>query len=155
MTGRPVRVIGLGAPLRGDDAVGREVARRLRAHAPPGVEIHDSDGETAALVELLEGARAAILVDACRSGAAPGALRRLDAAAGPLPAGLGAVSTHGLGPAEAIELARALGVLPPRCLVYAIEAARFDPGAPLTPAVALAAERAAERILEDLALPHV
>jgi len=32
-------VIGIGHPDRGDDAVGRAVARRLRARAPEGVEI--------------------------------------------------------------------------------------------------------------------
>jgi hydrogenase maturation protease len=44
-------------------------------------------------------------------------------------------STHALGVAEAIELARALGRLPARLEVYAIEGARFTAGAGLSPAV--------------------
>ena len=88
------------------------------------------------------------------SGAAPGTLRRLDVSSRPTPAGLGSVSTHGLGLAEAVELARALGELPPRCLLFAIEAAEFSPGAPMTPAVARAAGTAVAAILKDIALAH-
>ncbi len=78
------------------------------------------------------------------------ALRRLDAAAGALPSDLATLSSHGLGLAQAIELARALGTLPRRCLVYAIEGARFTAGAPLTPAVARTAATVARQILREL-----
>jgi hydrogenase maturation protease len=41
-----------------------------------------------------------------------------------------------VGLADAIELARALGRLPPRVTVYGIEGERFDTGAPLSDSVA-------------------
>jgi hydrogenase maturation protease len=90
-------------------------------------------------------------VDASASGAAAGTVRRLDARAGPLPAASFALSSHGLGLAAAIELARALGQLPPRCIVYAIEGASFAAGAPLTPAVAEAAAEVTRRIAGEIA----
>ena len=61
-------------------------------------------------------------------------------AATPLPRGALGMSTHGFGLAEALELARALGQLPRRCIVYAIEGASFETGAPLSPEVAAAVD---------------
>jgi hydrogenase maturation protease len=146
-------VLGVGNPERGDDAVGRAVARRLRGALPEEVEIAEHDGEATALLALMDGAGAAYLVDACASGAEPGTLRRFDAAAAPLPSGAFGVSTHGFGPAEAIELARALGQLPRRCIVYAIEGGSWETGAPLSPRVAAAAALAADRLRAEILEP--
>ena len=143
-------VIGVGNPDRGDDGVGHEVVRLLAGRTPPDVGLLRHGGEATGLLDCLHGADAAWLIDAAASGAAPGARRRLDAAAGALPGDLAALSSHGLGLAQAIELARALGTLPRRCLVYAIEGERFTAGAPLTPAVARAAAVVAEAILREL-----
>lgn len=144
-------VIGLGNPDRGDDAAGRAVARTLAGTLPAGVEVIEEDGEATALLARLEGANAVWLVDASASGAAPGTLRRFDAGAAPLPAGAFGLSTHGFGLVEAVELARALGTLPRRCIVHAIEGAAFAPGAPLTPAVADAVAKAAARLRAEIA----
>ena len=56
------------------------------------------------------------------------------------------VSSHGFGVAEAIALARAFGTLAQHCIVYAIEAADFTPGARPTAAVMTAANVVATRI---------
>ena len=50
-------------------------------------------------------------------------------------------STHLIGLADALELARALGRLPPRVVVYGIEGHRFGVGDPVSPAVAAAVDR--------------
>jgi hydrogenase maturation protease len=144
-------VIGVGNADRGDDGAGRMVARFLRGRLPEDVEIAELGGEAAALIARFEGAEAAFLVDACRSGAPAGTVRRLDVSATPAPTGLFGLSTHGFGLAEAIELARALARLPPRCVIYAIEAASFEIGAPLSPAVAAAVEEAAARLRIEIA----
>jgi hydrogenase maturation protease len=84
-------------------------------------------------------ARAIIIVDAIRSGAAPGTLHRIDAGAAPLPGGVrGSSSTHALGVAEAIELARTLGRLPRHVIVYGVEAQHAATGAGLSPPVSTA-----------------
>ncbi|MDF2231830.1 hydrogenase maturation protease [Albimonas sp. CAU 1670] len=147
----PVRVIGLGEPLRGDDGAGRAVAARLRGRLPAGVSLHEAAGEATGLLALLAGARAAVLADACRSGAPAGTVQRLDPGEGPLPAAVGSVSTHGLGLAEALEIARALDGLPPVCRVYAIEAGDVSAGAGLGAEVARAVDAVAEAILEEVA----
>lgn len=143
-------VLGIGNPDRGDDAAGRAVARRLRGAPPAGVAVAEADGEATAVLAQLEGAETAFLVDACLSGAPAGTVHRVDVASAPLPPDTFGLSTHGLGLSEAVELARALGRLPATCVVYAIEGASFDPGAPLSPAVAEAVEAVAGRLLAEL-----
>ena len=142
------RIIGIGHPDRGDDAVGRIVAARLRREAPGHAEVIETDGEAARLLDLFEGVDDVIVIDAGLSGAVPGTIHRLDATAAPLPRPMFATSSHGL--AESIELARTLGSLPKRCIVFAIEAASFDLGAPLSKPVAAAVERVIARVLDEL-----
>lgn len=129
MIGVPRRiVIGIGNLERGDDAAGRMVLRRLRRRLTADVELIEHSGEAASLLASLEGASTAYLIDACNSGSPPGTLFRFEAALCPWPRALRSCSTHGLGLAEALELAAALGTLPARCLVYAIEGARYALG---------------------------
>jgi len=142
-------VIGIGHPDRGDDAVGRIVADRLRRRAPPGVAVVDTDGEAARLLDLFDGADTVVMVDAARLGAEPGTVRRIDAVAAPLPP-MSAASTHAFGLADSIELARALGRLPRRCVVFAVEAADFTLGAPLSPEVAASVDDLVEQVLNAI-----
>ena len=143
-------VVGIGNPERGDDAVGRITARNLRENRPENVEIYEADGEATSLIQLLESISAAYLIDACRSGSRAGTIYRFDACAGALPDRAFCVSTHGLGLAEAVEIARALGALPPRCIVYAIEGATFAAGAPLSREAEAAAAAVARRIRTEI-----
>lgn len=62
------------------------------------------------------------------AGLPPGTVRRFDAHLGPLPADLATFSTHAFGAVQAVELARALGRLPQKLVVYAIEGADFGFG---------------------------
>jgi hydrogenase maturation protease len=144
-----VVVVGIGNPDRGDDAFGRVVAARLRGRLPGHVRLIEQDGEATALLDRLGEADVAILVDAAVSGAAPGDVRRFDVASQPLPAAKFGMSTHGFGLAEAVELARILGKLPSRCIVYAVEAASFELGAPLSPELVEAVEDVAARVIAE------
>jgi hydrogenase maturation protease len=143
----PVVVIGIGNRWRRDDAVGLEVAARLRAR---GLDVRDAEGETVELLDLWERARSAIVVDAAGPGAQPGTVHRFEAADAPVPAGLSSTSTHALGIAEAVELGRALGRLPERLLVIAIEGADFSAGEGLTPTVAATVDPVVDMILQEL-----
>jgi hydrogenase maturation protease len=144
-------VIGIGHRDRGDDAAGRIVADRLRHQALAGVTIVDTDGEAGRLLDLFDGADRVVIIDAARSGAAPGTVHRLDARAGALP-GEFALSTHAMGLAESVELARTLGQLPSTCIVYAIEATSFALGAPLSPPVAAVVDSVVELVVAELAV---
>ncbi len=143
-------IIGIGNTDRGDDAVGRIVARQLRARQRTGVEIFEESGEAASLLSSIEGAGAVWFVDAAVSGAAPGTIRRFDVAAASLPQAMSSLSTHGFGLAEAIELARALKRLPSRCIVYTVEICACEAGALLTPDVAAAVEEVVARVCAEI-----
>ena len=143
-------VIGIGNAWRGDDAAGLEVARRLRGTLPAGAEVLEREGEPAGLIDAWADAEAVWVVDAVRSGAEPGTLHRLDVADAELPAELFGASTHHLGLAEAVELARALGRLPRRLVVFGVEGASFAVGDELSPQVEAAAGRAADTIREEV-----
>jgi hydrogenase maturation protease len=108
------------------------------------------EGEPSRLIDAWQGAALAVIVDAVRSGRAAGSLMRFDAGAAPLPVAVSAASTHALGLGEAIELGRALGRLPRRLVVYAIEGACFEAGSDLSPAVSDAVERGADAVLAEL-----
>jgi len=150
-------VIGIGNPDRGDDAFGRVVAIHLRGRLPECVRLIEQDGEATTLLERLGEADAAILIDAAVSGGEPGQIRRFDAAREPLPAAKFGLSTHGFGLAEAVELARILGKLPGRGVVYAVEARSFELGAPLSPELVRAVDEVVARVIaeaEEWSLAH-
>jgi len=145
-------VIGVGNPDRGDDGIGPLVARRIAECALPGVTALARSGDALALIEDWAGQESVVLVDAAMPNGrrpTPGRVHRIDLLAGPLPPGLALSSTHMLGVAEAVGLARALGMLPNRIVAYAIEGEKFEPGAGLSPAVAGALDEAVARVREE------
>ncbi len=146
-----VVLIGVGNALRHDDAAGLEVARLVRARAgAAGIAVREQEGEALGLLDQWEGAEAALLVDAFRSGAPPGTVHRMDASAQPLRAELrGSSSTHAVGMGEAIELGRALGRLPPRVVVYGVEGRCFSAGSGLSEEVEAAIGPLSETVLRE------
>jgi hydrogenase maturation protease len=143
-------VIGVGNAYRGDDAVGLAVAERMRARVPHGVTVVECEQEPTRLLDAWRTADTALVVDAAASGAPPGTLHRFDTTNGQVPARVFRSSTHAFGVGDAVELARALGRLPRRVVVYGIEGANFTTGAPLSPAVEAAVQRVVAALEEDL-----
>jgi hydrogenase maturation protease len=120
-----VKVIGVGSP-HGFDRLGWEVADTLRNRTtaagwrPGEVSIERCERFGAPLLAQLRTSKRAVIVDALKTGARPGALLRIALTEpGGVPCGL---SSHGLGLATTLELGRALGTLPPVITVLGIEA---------------------------------
>ena len=95
-------------------------------------------------------ADAVVLIDAACTGAAPGTVQRFDASHEPLPAELAQTSTHDIGVSDAIELARAMDMLPMRVIVYAIEVKHLDHGRTLSPSVEQAIPEVATSIIQEV-----
>jgi hydrogenase maturation protease len=150
-----VRVIGCGNPDAGDDGAGilAVALAREALEAIPGVQVVP-EASPLSIVHLLEGAGAVVVVDAIRTAGAGrpvGALVRAEAGPRGLPAEIrSSLSSHGLGVAEAIGLAAALGPAP-RVVVLGVEAAEAVAGRPLSEAVARAVPALAEMILAEAA----
>jgi hydrogenase maturation protease len=143
-------VMGIGNAFRGDDGAGLAVAACIRGRMPVGAAVVPCEREPARLLDAWEGSETALVIDAVKSGAKPGTVHRFDAADGAIPGGLFRPSTHAFGLGDAIELARALGRLPPHVVVYGIEGAAFGTRVGLTPPVAAAVQRVADAVLDDL-----
>ncbi len=144
----PVRILCAGNPLRGDDGFGIAVYGCLSVGAlPEGVEAVEVGTGGAAVLDALDGARAAILVDAASFGLAPGAIRRV---AGEelsrVEAGASPSSHMDLG--FALALTRELGRLPPTT-AYLVQAGSVDPGLGLSPPVARAVPVVVHRVRDE------
>ncbi len=144
---QPILIIGIGNEYRSDDAVGLLVARALQDRKLPHTSILEATGEGTALLETWQGAEDVILIDAVTSQAPAGTIHQLDAQSGALSPGLFALSTHAFSVVEAIELARALGNLPQRLMIYGIEGKKFVAGLGLSPEVERASHKAVERVI--------
>ena len=143
-------VIGVGDPYRRDDGVGLIAGRRLAAAARGRARFVEGSGAALPLMEAWAGAEAVIVIDAVRAGAEPGTVHRVDPHAASLLRPRFRSSTHGAGVAEAIELARALGRLPPRVVVLGVEGRQFDPGVGLSPEVEAAIDEVVARGLREI-----
>ncbi len=152
--GRSARtaVIGVGNDFRRDDGVGWAVIDRLRERPlARHTVLATCDGDPGRLIGLWEGAGLAVVVDAAHAHpSTPGRVHRLALDAGRLP-GPSATSSHGLGLGEAVELARLLGLLPQRLVVYAVEGADSDFGTGLSPAVAAAVPELVAAVESEIA----
>jgi len=126
---RTVTVIGVGNGLRGDDAAGLLLARRLMDRDLAGVHVVEHSGEGVSLMELWQGRDAVLLIDAVQSGSHPGSLHRFDAGREPINAKALRCSTHNFSVHDAIEMSRALETLPKRFIVFGIEGKTFEQGA--------------------------
>jgi hydrogenase maturation protease len=140
-------VIGCGNPGRSDDSAGILVAQRLREL---GLDACVYTGGSLGLIDLWEHADEVILVDAAVTGAPAGTIHVWDGRRSSLP-GKAPASTHGLGVAEAIELARSLNRLPSRLQGYGIEGHCFDLGTRVSSEIQRAVEEVVRRIFAMIA----
>ena len=131
-----LRVVGCGNPQAGDDSVGLEVVRRLRARGEGACELLEMPQASVEMLDLLQGADVVLFVDAVSSGAPSGTVHLA-----PLPSlaieprALGSLSVHGWGLAEMLGLAGALGRATPRLMLLGVEVGTVGPGEACTPAV--------------------
>ncbi len=141
-----LQVIAFGNPFRGDDSAGLEIDRRLGARPDYSCPLRPQPQSIVELLDLFAEAEVILFVDAVTSGAVPGTLHLLSLPiAGLEPRGLSALSGHGWGVAETLELARALGCPIPRIVLLGVEIGSVSLGAPRSPlveqAIALVVER--------------
>jgi hydrogenase maturation protease len=126
-----VHIVGVGSPF-GDDRAGWVATELLRtsplvAEEQAGaVAVSCCETPASLLAQDYGDAEALVVVDAIRSGASPGTIRRLSGAE------LGQVQTpwssHGLHIAEALALGQAMHALPPQVLLFGIELESADTG---------------------------
>ncbi len=150
---RRIAVIGVGNPMRRDDAAGLEVVDRAQSRLPGGAIVGHCAGDATTLLDAWAGRDLAVVVDAARwPGATPGEIIWIEDAAGSTEAmpWSDAAGTHGLGVAQVIHLGRALGRLPRRLAVLAVAITEDGQGEGLSPAVEAGVGRAVDLLVERL-----
>lgn len=152
-TGRPrwpLLVIGCGNVLRGDDAAGPVLVRRLWERGALGDGVQLADGGTSGMdvAFKMRDADRVIVVDAARTGAEPGTIYRVPAAELAEVPPISGFGSHDFRWDHAIAVGRwLLGErMPDDVAVYLIEGAEFDFGGVLSPAVDTAIDQVAGMI---------
>lgn len=140
--------------MRGDDAVGLLAARRLRQEVGDRAEVIEAEMAGVDIVDLMQGARVAILIDAARSGQRPGLIHRLDASQGSIAVPMRSSSSHALGLSEALELARVLGDLPKTVIVYGVEVGTTEAGLSLSHPVTRALDEVVGLVIQECDACH-
>lgn len=144
--------LGVGNRDRGDDAVGPLLAEQLaddKNLKKLDVESFPHSGEGASLMDAWRDADLAVVVDAMKSGAEVGTIRRFDAAQEKLNVGEFYYSSHLFSLAEAVEMARLLKRLPKALIIYGIEGQEYSFGKPLSQEVDVAMREVKRMVLED------
>ncbi len=148
MAGRVV-IVGVGNPERGDDGVGPAVLRELRARPMPDQLSLVHCDDPLEVMELFSETEMAAVVDAIAGVPVAGTVLRFDVSTSALPVELSIGSTHAIGVAQVIELARALGLVPPRLVVYGIVGSAFAIGETLSAGVERAIRTVADAVLAE------
>jgi hydrogenase maturation protease len=127
-----------------------EVVRQLQREKEWGseIEFHAVEGGQR-LLDVLDGCGTLLLVDAWGSREAPGTIRCLEWPDPRLEV-LRPGTTHHLRPAETLQLAATLGLLPPQIVIWAIAGGCFEPQSGLSPSVAAAVPELVQRIITEL-----
>ncbi len=129
-------IAGIGNRFMTDDSVGLTIAAELRKHdLPPGIKVAECSTDEFNLLVEVENAEKVIIVDAVSSGKAPGTVTIFSPEETELVWNSCGNSLHTYGLAEAIALARALGVTA-RITVVGVEPQSVRPGGELTPLMA-------------------
>ncbi len=150
MTAPVVLVAGIGSPYRGDDGVGPLVAATVATGSLAARDVGPLE-DPLDLLGVWDGADLVVVVDAVRSGAPVGTLRVLELNAETprdAPGGPAVTSTHGIGLAGVLRLARAIDRAPRRLVVVAVEGQTFELGGAMSDAVAASVPEAVRRVRE-------
>ena len=147
-------VIGCGNLLRGDDAAGPVLVRRMWDRGLPD-GVHGADGGTGGMdvAFQMRGVPRVILVDACTSGSEPGTLFEVPGTEVENLPPLAGINLHAFRWDHAIAFARWLlkDDYPADVTAYLIEGERFEVGAGLSPRVDAAIDRLVDVLLAKLA----
>lgn len=155
MKKKSILVAGIGNSFRCDDRAGLLVSDFI-SDAINGtpfealIDVKKLSGEGAELMQEWAGYDCVFIADASRSFGNPGLLTRIDAANTSLKQDYFHYSSHNFSLAEAVELARQLGNLPPKLIVYAIEGKNFSFGVNVTFDVEVSCMDAARKIVNEI-----
>jgi hydrogenase maturation protease len=143
-------ILGVGNLLLSDEGVGVHVAHELmKLDLPPEVSVVEGGTDGFRLLNVITEADRVIVIDAVRSGAAPGSVYRFDVNdIRSVPPGF-MTSVHQVGILEVIELSGLIGKTP-RATVIGVEPKSLEMSMELSPEVKEKIPRIIELVLEEV-----
>jgi hydrogenase maturation protease len=151
-----ILIIGLGHPMCGDDGVGPRIVEDLtRRGLPEGVEALDGGIKGLGLLQVLEGWKRAVIVDAADVGRDPGEFVRFTPEDAHLIEVAIPFSLHNAGLGEVLSLAKALGQALPEMVIFSVQPEQVGWGQGLSPAVEAALPALADAVLDAINGPPV
>lgn len=144
-----IKVLGIGSPF-GDDQVGWNVAEALKAYfltyAHVIIESHDRPGVR--LIELMSEASTVFIIDAVKSNSEVGTIHQLKN--NEIFESEHRFSTHDIGVSQALQLGRALNVLPDNVILYGIEIDTIEFESNRSPRVACAIDQVVIQLKNEI-----
>ena len=148
---KPILILGLGNPLQGDDGIGCRVAQELEQRVlPDDVQVMDGGKPGIGLLNLFEGRKRVIIVDAAEMGREPGEVVRFRPEDVTLTGSAQRFSLHRSGVADALALARELKLTLPEIVVFGVQPKRVDWNDGLSPEVQAAMPQVIDAVLKQI-----
>ena len=146
-----VLVLGLGNPLRGDDGVGPRLVEELTCRGlQNGKAALDVATGGLELIQVLEGWKRVVVIDAACVGQEPGQFVRFTPDEACLAQTADSFSFHHAGLSEVLALAQAMGRDLPEMVIFGVQPAEVGWREGLSPAVEAALPALAEAVLEEI-----
>lgn len=143
-------VLGIGNPLRADDGIGIHIAETLLKTSLENTTVLKKQHAGIELIDDWKDTHLLIVVDAAYSGKQVGTTYFGSYPSDTMAWDLFGYSSHSVSLGEALEIAKALGKLPPKVYVCMIEGGNFSLGESLSPEVEEAIPKAVELIKAKL-----
>ena len=146
-----IMLIGIGHPDRGDDALGSILLENIKAKVENTLATQHILGDMAQLIDCFEHYHIVIIIDAIVTRQKPiGTCYRFENEA-ILPISHGVTtSTHSFDLGQTLQLAKNLGVLPNKLILYGIEVGHFEHGKPMSEAVTASLSDLEQSILKEI-----
>ena len=136
LNSKRIVVIGVGNLLMGDDGVGVHVADVLsKEDLPPHVQVFDGATRAFDVLDYMDGADKAVIVDAYKNDGAPGSIYRFRFDPAHNPEWSPNLSMHDIDFVEALRVGRGIYELPEEIVIIGIEPCRLDWSLELSPEV--------------------
>ncbi len=147
-------MVGTGNRFRSDDCAGLKAVSLLQQRASNrwGVEVTivDLEGDQSAILDHMNSTDVVIIIDAVHSDGQPGSFVRIDSTNGEIPLTFDGNSTHGYGTSYVLRIAKMIGVLPQRVIIYGIAGKNFSSGTDVSPEVTKSVDTVVEKVSEEI-----
>jgi|YelNatPaOPRAMG01_1025707.scaffolds.fasta_scaffold06508_3 hydrogenase maturation protease len=150
-----IAVIGIGNVLCGDEGIGIHIVNKLKYESlPSNVEVYDCDTDIFAVLEAMDGARKAIIIDAMHLGYEPGTIRKFsyEELLGISSKLMNIVSFHQFDLASILRIAQLTGVykLPDEIVVFGVEVKSCDYSTDISNGVRQVIPKVIDEIIKEI-----